>query len=184
MTIWKPRSAWHGAGSVPYGRIRPSVASWCATGGWSAAAGPNRAGGPMPRPRLCAGPARRHGARPPMSSLEPCSHHGKTPPCADAMIAAGIARAVVALEDPDPRVSGRGNARMREAGIAVETGLLADAAHRLNAGFLLRIGEGRPLFTLKAANQPGRSDCHGKRPQPVDYRARGARVGPCLARRA
>lgn len=84
-------------------------------------------------------------------SLEPCAHHGKTPPCADALAAAGIGRAVVALEDPDPRVSGRGLARMRAAGVAVETGLCAAEAEELNAGFLLRIREGRPLVTLKLA---------------------------------
>src|SRR5688572_26103663 len=61
-------------------------------------------------------------------TLEPCSHHGKTPPCADALIAAGVARCVAAIEDPDPRVSGRGLAALRQTGIAVETGLLADRA--------------------------------------------------------
>lgn len=84
-------------------------------------------------------------------SLEPCCHHGKTPPCTDALIAAGIARAVVAIEDPDPRVSGRGIAKLREAGIAVETGLGADAAADINAGFLMRLSKGRPLVTLKLA---------------------------------
>jgi diaminohydroxyphosphoribosylaminopyrimidine deaminase/5-amino-6-(5-phosphoribosylamino)uracil reductase len=85
-------------------------------------------------------------------SLEPCCHHGKTPPCTDALIAAGIARAVVAIEDPDPRVAGRGIAKLREAGIAVETGLGADEAAEINAGFLMRIGKGRPLVTLKLAS--------------------------------
>lgn len=84
-------------------------------------------------------------------TLEPCSHHGKTPPCADALIAAGIARVVAAIEDPDPRVSGRGLARLRAAGISVETGLCAAAAGELNAGFFSRVRQGRPLVTLKLA---------------------------------
>ncbi|HXS40913.1 MAG TPA: bifunctional diaminohydroxyphosphoribosylaminopyrimidine deaminase/5-amino-6-(5-phosphoribosylamino)uracil reductase RibD [Stellaceae bacterium] len=84
-------------------------------------------------------------------SLEPCCHHGKTPPCTDALIAAGIARAVVAVEDPDPRVAGRGIARLREAGIAVEVGLMAEEARAINAGFFTRLGLGRPLVTLKLA---------------------------------
>jgi len=85
-------------------------------------------------------------------SLEPCCHHGKTPPCTDALVAAGIARAVVAIEDPDPRVAGRGIAKLREAGVTVETGLCAEAAADINAGFLMRIGKGRPLVTLKLAS--------------------------------
>jgi diaminohydroxyphosphoribosylaminopyrimidine deaminase/5-amino-6-(5-phosphoribosylamino)uracil reductase len=84
-------------------------------------------------------------------SLEPCCHWGKTPPCTDALIAAGIKRVVVPIEDPDPRVSGQGIARLRAAGIAVETGLCAAEASELNAGFLLRMREGRPLVTLKLA---------------------------------
>ena len=85
-------------------------------------------------------------------SLEPCAHHGKTPPCADALIAAGIARAVVAIEDPDPRVAGRGLERLRTAGIKVETGIGAKEATEINAGFFKRIAEGRPLVTLKLAS--------------------------------
>jgi len=84
-------------------------------------------------------------------SLEPCCHWGKTPPCTDALIAAGLARIVIPIEDPDPRVSGRGIAKLRGAGLVVETGLCADEAAEVNAGFLLRIREGRPLVTLKLA---------------------------------
>lgn len=84
-------------------------------------------------------------------TLEPCSHHGKTPPCADALLAAGIARVVVAVEDPDPRVSGAGIARLRAAGIPVVLGPGAVEAAAINQGFFLRITHGRPLVTLKLA---------------------------------
>jgi diaminohydroxyphosphoribosylaminopyrimidine deaminase/5-amino-6-(5-phosphoribosylamino)uracil reductase len=84
-------------------------------------------------------------------TLEPCCHHGRTPPCTDALIAHGIARCVVALRDPDPRVNGEGLMRLRDAGIAVETGLCEAEAIALNAGFISRITAGRPLVTLKLA---------------------------------
>jgi diaminohydroxyphosphoribosylaminopyrimidine deaminase/5-amino-6-(5-phosphoribosylamino)uracil reductase len=84
-------------------------------------------------------------------TLEPCAHHGKTPPCAEALIAAGITRCVAAIDDPDPRVSGRGLGKLTEAGIAVETGLLADRARALNIGFLTHVATGRPFVALKLA---------------------------------
>jgi diaminohydroxyphosphoribosylaminopyrimidine deaminase / 5-amino-6-(5-phosphoribosylamino)uracil reductase len=84
-------------------------------------------------------------------TLEPCAHTGQTPPCAEALIAAGIARVVVAVEDPDPRVSGRGLQMLRDAGIEVVTGLCAAEAAERNAGFFKRLRQGRPLVTLKIA---------------------------------
>lgn len=84
-------------------------------------------------------------------TLEPCDHQGITPPCSQALIEAGIARCVVAVADPDPRVNGRGIARLRDAGLAVDSGVGEAAARRLNRGFFLRFTERRPTFTLKAA---------------------------------
>ena len=86
------------------------------------------------------------------TTLEPCSHHGETGPCADALVQAGIARAVVATEDPDPRVAGRGNALLEAAGIGVVRKCMEDEARALNAGFLSRVEKGRPLVTLKLAS--------------------------------
>ncbi|MBO9446273.1 bifunctional diaminohydroxyphosphoribosylaminopyrimidine deaminase/5-amino-6-(5-phosphoribosylamino)uracil reductase RibD [Ruegeria sp. R14_0] len=85
-------------------------------------------------------------------SLEPCSHYGKTPPCAEALIAAGVARVVCAIEDSDPRVAGQGFAMLREAGIDVTTGVLAEEAARDLAGFFLKTEQSRPFVTLKLAS--------------------------------
>jgi len=84
-------------------------------------------------------------------TLEPCAHHGKTPPCAAALVAAGVARVVVATGDPDPRVAGRGIAMLEAAGIAVTTGVRQAEACADMAGFLLRFTENRPFVTLKLA---------------------------------
>ena len=84
-------------------------------------------------------------------SLEPCAHEGETPPCADALVAAGCARVVSAMEDPDPRVAGRGHGTLRDAGIAVETGCLERKARAAHCGFLSRVRSGRPMVTLKLA---------------------------------
>jgi diaminohydroxyphosphoribosylaminopyrimidine deaminase/5-amino-6-(5-phosphoribosylamino)uracil reductase len=85
-------------------------------------------------------------------TLEPCAHFGRTPPCADALIAAGVARVVVAVVDPNPKVAGRGIARLRAAGIAVEVGILAEAARELNVGFFHRMETGRPFVRVKLAS--------------------------------
>lgn len=84
-------------------------------------------------------------------TLEPCSHHGKTPPCADALIASGVARVVISVTDPDTRVAGRGIAMLREAGIAVTTGVLEGEGRRALSGYLARQTRKRPHVTLKLA---------------------------------
>ncbi|QHN02299.1 bifunctional diaminohydroxyphosphoribosylaminopyrimidine deaminase/5-amino-6-(5-phosphoribosylamino)uracil reductase RibD [Granulicella sp. WH15] len=84
-------------------------------------------------------------------TLEPCSHHGRTGPCADALIAAGIARCVVATADPNPQVSGRGLARLQAAGIETLVGVLQESAREMNDAFAFSIQHGRPFCTLKAA---------------------------------
>jgi diaminohydroxyphosphoribosylaminopyrimidine deaminase / 5-amino-6-(5-phosphoribosylamino)uracil reductase len=98
-------------------------------------------------------------------TLEPCSHHGKSPPCADAIIAAGISRVVSAIEDPNPEVAGEGHARLRAAGIAVEIGVGADKARHDHAGHILRFCAGRPRVMLKLAiSADGKAAAAGRRP--------------------
>jgi diaminohydroxyphosphoribosylaminopyrimidine deaminase/5-amino-6-(5-phosphoribosylamino)uracil reductase len=118
-------------------------------------------------------------------TLEPCSHHGMTAPCADAIIAAGLARVVCAIEDPDPRVAGRGLARLRQSGVAVERGLMVEAAHWLSAGHILRVTERRPLVTAKLALDASGEVQRGALGRPVWVTSPAARaLGHLLRARA
>lgn len=110
-----------------------------------------RVGGPHAEVEaLAAAHGRTHGATA-FVTLEPCCHHGKTPPCTEALIAAGVTRVVAAMEDPDPRVAGKGLALLRASGIRTECGLLGDAAAALNPGFCSRMRTGKPFLRSKLA---------------------------------
>jgi diaminohydroxyphosphoribosylaminopyrimidine deaminase/5-amino-6-(5-phosphoribosylamino)uracil reductase len=101
-------------------------------------------------------------------SLEPCAHHGRTPPCADAIIAAGVARVVSAMEDPNPEVSGQGHKRLRDAGIEVTENVLRDQARKAHEGHIARFSRKRPYVTLKlAVSSNGKAALAGRRPAPI-----------------
>jgi diaminohydroxyphosphoribosylaminopyrimidine deaminase/5-amino-6-(5-phosphoribosylamino)uracil reductase len=110
-------------------------------------------------------------------TLEPCSHHGKTPPCADAIVAAGVARVVSALVDPNPEVAGAGHWRLAEAGVVVEVGVGAEEARRAHAGHIRRIQDGRPHVILKlAVSADGKAARSGRRPAAITGEAGRARA--------
>lgn len=99
-------------------------------------------------------------------TLEPCCHFGRTPPCADALIEAGIGRMVAAMPDPNPLVSGKGLEKLQAAGVAVVTGILQEQAHELNIGFFKRMQQGTPWIRLKtAASLDGKTALHNGRSQ-------------------
>ena len=103
-------------------------------------------------------------------TLEPCSHHGRTPPCVNALIEARIARVVFAVQDPNPRVSGQGADALLRAGITVEAGLMQNEATELNIGFMKRMKEGLPWVRVKLAMSLDGRTALGQRRQPVDHR--------------
>ncbi len=116
-------------------------------------------------------------------TLEPCSHHGKSPPCADAVIAAGVARVVSALEDPNPEVAGEGHARLRQAGITVDVGVDAEQARRDHVGHILRFTAGRPHVLLKLAiSADGKAGAAGRKPVAITGAAARERMHLLRAR--
>jgi diaminohydroxyphosphoribosylaminopyrimidine deaminase/5-amino-6-(5-phosphoribosylamino)uracil reductase len=110
-------------------------------------------------------------------SLEPCAHHGKTPPCADTIIRAGIARVVSAMEDPNPDVAGKGHERLRAKGVAVDVGLGAEDAGCIHIGHVTRVTKGRPHVTLKlAVSSDGKAGLAGRKPAAITGEAARERV--------
>ncbi len=117
-----------------------------------------RAGGPHAEARALAAAGEAARGATVYVTLEPCAHHGRTPPCVEALLAAGVTRVAVAMEDPNPLVAGRGIERLRAAGVTVDVGLLATEARELNIGFVSRMLRGRPWLRLKcAASLDGRT---------------------------
>ena len=152
------RRAMDGGGSVPgrrglgFAAPNPSVGALLVKDGVVVGRGVTQPGGRPHAERRAideAGEAARGATL--YVTLEPCSHHGATPPCADAIVAAGIARVVSAIEDPDPDVAGRGHRRLEDAGIETVVGVCAGAARRDHIGHILRVTQGRPMVTLKLA---------------------------------
>ena len=154
------------------------------TAAWSGAPSPPPAAGPHAEPAALdmAGPAARGATV--YVTLEPCCHWGSTPPCTDALIAAGVARVVIGTRDPDPRVDGAGIARLRAAGIAVDEGVLRDEAEEVAAGFRSRVASRPPDGDAEAGLHARRPDRHKVRRKPLDHRRARAPRRPRAARPA
>ncbi|MDO5370958.1 bifunctional diaminohydroxyphosphoribosylaminopyrimidine deaminase/5-amino-6-(5-phosphoribosylamino)uracil reductase RibD [Paracoccus sp. (in: a-proteobacteria)] len=143
------RLARHGLGNV---WPNPAVGCVIVSAGRVVGRGWTQPGGRPHAERMAldmAGPAARGATT--YVTLEPCAHHGRTPPCAEGLVQAGVARVVTALTDPDPRVAGQGHAMLRAAGVEVVENVRSDRARSLQRGFLSRVTRGRPMVTLKLA---------------------------------
>ncbi len=158
----------------PVGRLRARRA----TARSSARAPPSRRAAATPRSPPCTRPATRARGATAYVTLEPCSHHGRTGPCADALIDAGVARVVVAVEDPDPQVAGTGIDRLRAAGIAVDVGLGADGRRRDLAPYLHHRRTGPRLLPREDRDEPRRPHRRRRRLVALDHRSGGARRRP------
>lgn len=141
-----------------------------------------RGGRPHAEPQAIAAARERARGKTIYVTLEPCSHFGKTPPCADAIIAGGLKRAVIAIEDPDPRVAGRGLDRLRAAGLTVARGVGAEQARWITRGHVVRVTERRPLVTLKLALDAGGGVPRGDGTQPAFVTSQQARAHGHLLR--
>jgi diaminohydroxyphosphoribosylaminopyrimidine deaminase/5-amino-6-(5-phosphoribosylamino)uracil reductase len=181
---WMARALMLGRRAMGASGENPAVGCVIVAGGYPAGLGWTGEGGrphAEPLALAMAGAAARGATA--YVSLEPCAHHGRTPPCAEALAKAGVARVVTAMEDPDPRVSGRGHAILRAAGITVEAGVLADEARRDLAGFLSRITAGRPHVMLKLAmSRDGMIAAERGRPNAITGGVSRARVHLMRAR--
>jgi len=165
------------------GRVSPNPMVGCVIvkGGRRIAEGFHaRFGGPHAEPTALAKAGPRARGATVYVNLEPCCHHGKTPPCTRALVAAGVRRVVAAMRDPDPRVAGKGLAELRRAGIAAQCGLLEEEALRLNRGFVSLMRRGRPHVILKAgASLDGRIETSARQSKWItseESRALGRRM--------
>ncbi|HCZ47535.1 MAG TPA: bifunctional diaminohydroxyphosphoribosylaminopyrimidine deaminase/5-amino-6-(5-phosphoribosylamino)uracil reductase RibD, partial [Gammaproteobacteria bacterium] len=158
-TAWMRRALALAEGGRYTAAPNPRVGCVLVRGGLQVGAGYHpRAGAPHAEAHALAEAGDRARGATAYVTLEPCAHHGRTPPCAEALIAAGVSRVVAAMTDPNPQVAGQGLARLRAAGVAVDSGLLGAEAAALNPGFIKRMTSGRPYVRVKVAQSlDGRS---------------------------